>query len=79
MSLDESWDAYRARLHEVYGVPEALLTEDWLALQTARVEREALRSGELRRGGPGDWFRSIRWSPAAWTALHGTEGPRGRG
>lgn len=32
--------------------------------------------GHVRHGRRGDWFRSLRWSPAAWQALHGTEGPR---
>lgn len=76
MSLDESWAAYRDRLRTVYGLP---VTDDWLAVATAQVEREALRAGQLRYGAPGDWFRSIRWSRPAWTALHGADGPRGRG
>lgn len=75
MSLDESWAEYRDRLRNLYSLP---VTDDWLTAATAQAERVALREGQLRYGGPGDWFRSIRWSPAAWLALHGTEGPRGR-
>jgi hypothetical protein len=75
MSLDESWTAYRDWLRAVYGLP---VTDDWPHVVAAQVEREALSEGQLRYGGPGDWFRSIRWSGPAWTALHGAEGPRGR-
>lgn len=76
MTLDENWAAYRDRLRDYYGVPA---TDDWLPVAVDLIEREALSSGRLRYGGPGQWFRSIRWSGPAWQALHGAEGPRGRG
>lgn len=79
MSLDESWDAYRDRLRAHFGpVLGRAITDDWMVLTAAQLEREAIDSGQLRYGQPGNWFRSIRWLPAAWTALHGADGPRGR-
>lgn len=42
----------------------------------ADYSAQTLGIGHVQHGQPGDWFRSIRWSAAAWQALHGTDGPR---
>ncbi len=76
MTLDESWAKYREVLRDYYGIP---ITDNWLVNAVDYGRELLLDSGQLRYGGPGDWFRSIRWSQPAWTALHGAEGHRGRG
>jgi hypothetical protein len=68
MSLDE-------RTQAAVNAYADLFTSDWFLDE---VENAALREGKLRYGQPGDWFRSIRWSRPAWSALHGADGPRGR-
>ena len=69
MSLDE-------KLQAAVDAYTDLFTSDWFLDE---VENMALREGKLRYGQVGDWYRSIRWSRPAWTALHGADGPRRRG
>jgi len=65
------WTEYRDALINWFGAATDWRSEHW------RIEAE-FECGQRREGGPGDWFKTLRWSDRAWWALHGEKGIRKR-
>lgn len=55
---------------------EVAVTQSAFSRLVADYSAQTPGIGHVRHGQNGDWFHSLRWSPAAWQALHGADGPR---
>jgi hypothetical protein len=69
--LPASWDEYWAEMEAYYG-PGLRHAYDAVVGDAERAEQERLEqiaSGQLRTGGPGDWYATFHWGDQAWRAI----------